>query len=98
LRLQGMRREIALVAAGKLLLHPLAVLGGLLLLQPAVPALRSAGIVYASVPMLSIYPVLAQKYGYEGLCAAALLVTTVLSFVTISGWIWVLHAGLGWAG
>lgn len=38
--------------------------------------------------MMSIYPILAQKYGQEGLCAAALVATTVTSFFTISGFLW----------
>jgi len=46
--------------------------------------------------MLSIYPILAQKYGFEEMCAAALLLATVLSFVTISLAIWVINHGLGW--
>ena len=90
LHVKGMRRDVCAIALGKLLLHPLAV--GLMVwfVPPADPALRAAAVVFAGVPMLSIYPILAQKYGFEGFCAAALLLATVLSFATISGLLWLL--------
>lgn len=84
LRLEGIRADLALVTAGKLLLHPLAVLAGMWLLPPADPALRAAALLFAAMPMLSIYPVLAQKHGHERFCAAALLAATAVSFVSIS--------------
>lgn len=96
LQLRGRLRDIGLVAAGKLLLHPLVVLGLLWLLPPIDGPLRSAAVLFAAMPMLSIYPILAQPHGEEGFCAAALLLTTVLSFVTVSAWIGVLTLGLGW--
>ena len=40
--------------------------------------------------MLSIYPLLSQKFGQEGLSAAALVAATTLSFFTVSGLLWVL--------
>jgi malonate transporter len=94
---KGMKRDVSAIALGKLVLHPLVV--GLLawLLPPGEPALRAAAVVYASVPMLSIYPIMAQKYHVEGFAAAALLLTTVLSFVTISANLWLLRSVLGWA-
>jgi predicted permease len=96
LRLRGVRREVALITFGKLVLHPLAVLLFLELLRPSDASLRTAAVIYAMVPMLSIYPILAQKYHLEELAAAALLVTTVAAFGSISLWLWVLHALLGW--
>jgi malonate transporter len=97
LKTKGMRRDVSAIALGKLLLHPLAV--GLLMwaLPPQDHTLRAAGVVFASTPMLSIYPILAQKYGFEDMCAAALLLATVLSFVTISVALWLLGPMLGWA-
>ena len=95
---KGMRRDVSAVALGKLLLHPLAVGLFVWLLPPVDPTLRAAAVVYASVPMMSIYPILAQKYRLEGFAAAALLLTTVLSFVTISVNLWVLRSVLGWIG
>ncbi len=92
LRLDGQRTDIAMVALGKLLLHPLAVAGALWAWPVADPSLAKAAVLYAAVPMLSIYAVLAQRHGQQGFCAATLLVTTVASFVTISGWLWWLDA------
>jgi predicted permease len=94
LKLGGVWGDVSLVALGKLLLHPLAVLAMLSLLPSIDPVLRTAAIVFACMPMLSIYPVLAQKYQHEGFCAAALLVTTVLSFFTISAVLWLMNAAL----
>jgi len=94
LKLGGVWGDVVLVALGKLVLHPLAVLAMLSLLPPIDPTLRTAAIVYACMPMLSIYPVLAQKYQHEGFCAAALLATTVLSFFSISAVLWFMHAAL----
>ncbi len=101
LQLGGVRHDLAWVAVGKLVLLPLAVLGVLWLLPPGMaiaPELRTAAVVFAAMPMLSIYPVLAQKYGLEDFTAAALLVATVASFFSISAWLWVLRHGLGWMG
>ena len=52
------------------------------------PKLQMAAIIFASMPMFSIYPILAQRYHYEGFCAAALLVATLLSFVTVTAVLW----------
>jgi hypothetical protein len=88
LKLDGLRGELALVAGGKLLLHPLAVLACLLavgaLMGPVPAPLLGAAVLFAAMPMLSIYPVLAQRHGHERFSAAALLAVTLLSFVTIS--------------
>jgi malonate transporter and related proteins len=84
LQLTGIRGDIALIACGKLLLHPLCVLVFVFLFPPEQPLLRAAAILFAAMPMLSIYPVLAQRHGHERLCAAALLAATVSSFVSIS--------------
>ncbi|MEY8689957.1 MAG: AEC family transporter [Leptothrix sp. (in: b-proteobacteria)] len=98
LQVRGLLGDVALIAAGKLLLHPLAVLGLLWLLPPLDPALRTAAVVFAAMPMFSIYPVLAQKYHHEGFCAAALLATTVTAFGSISALLWLLQQLPGWHG
>ena len=84
LRVRGMVRDVSAIAIGKLVAHPLVAAGCLALLPPIDPAMRIACIACASMPMVSIYPILAQKYRLEGLAAAALLVTTIASFVTIN--------------
>jgi predicted permease len=83
LKLSGIRSDIALIVLGKLLLHPLCVLGLVLLFPPANPLLGTAAVLIAAMPMMSIYPVLAQRHGQERLCSAALLAATVASFFTI---------------
>jgi hypothetical protein len=65
----------------------------LLVIPVANPDLRHTAVLLASVPMLSIYPIIADRYGETRFCAAALLVTTALSFVTVSGVLWLLQSG-----
>jgi hypothetical protein len=84
LKVRGMARDVAAIATGKLIAHPLVVAGALALLPAIDPAMRVACIACACMPMVSMYPILAQKYRLEGLAAVALLVTTVSSFVTIN--------------
>lgn len=98
LRVKGMLGDVALIALGKLLLHPLAVLAALLVLPPLEPQLRMAALTFSCMPMLGIYPVLAQRYGQEGFCAAALLATTIASFGTISAILWIMRLVPGWVG
>jgi len=103
LRVQGMRRQVAQIVAGKLLLHPLAVLGVLLLLEaagvmPLAPQQRIGVVLTAAMPMMGIYPILAQKHGHEGLAAAALLGCTIASFVTISALLLIFKQVPGWGG
>ncbi|MEJ8823660.1 AEC family transporter [Variovorax humicola] len=97
LKTKGMRRDVTAIALGKLMLHPLAVGLMMWLVPPDDHTLRAAAVVFAATPMLSIYPILAQKYGFEDMCAAALLLATVLSFLTISVILWLLGPILGWA-
>ncbi|MFG6490239.1 AEC family transporter [Roseateles sp. BYS78W] len=95
-RLEGQRQDVAGVALAKLLLHPACVLLALWLM-PSVPVpLRPAGVLFAAMPMLSIYPLVAMKHGQEGRSAAILLVATIAAFVTISGWMWGLQQLPGW--
>lgn len=88
----GMLGELGVIALGKLVLHPLAVLAMFWLLPPVDPVLQMAAVLFASAPMLTIYPIFGQKYGEEGMCAAALVVTTIASFVTLSVVVGVLTA------
>lgn len=92
-RVHGMLGEIGLIAIGKLVLHPLAVLAMLWLLPPIDPVLQMVALVLASAPMLTIYPIFGQKYGQEGMCAAALVITTLASFLTLSVLVGVLKSG-----
>jgi predicted permease len=89
LHLRGMGPSVLPIAFGKLVGHPLAVLLAATALSwlgmaPIDPPLLAAGILLAAVPMLGIYPILAQAYGFAERSAAALLVTTASSFPTLS--------------
>ncbi len=96
MRVAGLLHEVRWVAVGKLVLHPLAVGLMLLVVGPMPPSLRVSAVLLASMPMLGIYPLLAQRHGQEGFCAAALLVTTVASFFTISLILWAMGEMPGW--
>lgn len=93
LHLKGLGADIGLIVVGKLLLHPLAVFVVTLALPGMSPQLKTIAIMNACMPMMSIYPILGQKYGKEGICAAALIAATALSFFTISGFLWLSGAG-----
>jgi predicted permease len=89
LPVQGMGPRVALIAAGKLLLHPLMMLMVLTFLIPIQdPVLRIAALLSCAMPMFGIYPILTQKHGHDGLSAAALLVTTLASFFTLNALLW----------
>lgn len=93
LQTKGLKTTISIIGFGKLVLHPLAVLAGLTLMQMQNHELRSAALIFAASPMLSVFPLLGARYGEEGPCAAALLGTTVASFFTLSAWVWLIANG-----
>lgn len=80
----------SLIAAGKLVVHPLAVVLLLQVLPASDAALGSAAVVLAAAPMVTIYPLLAQRYGFAELCAAALVLATGASFVSLNLVLWAL--------
>lgn len=96
LSLAGMGRQIGPIVAGKLLLHPLLILAALTLaaaigLPALTPELRTALVMTGAMPIMGIYPILAQRHGHEGFSAAALLATTLGSFVTLNLLLWMWH-------
>jgi predicted permease len=93
LKLKGMGSDISSIIFGKLILHPLAIYVTLLVLSFNNPMLKQAAVINASMPMFSIYPLISQKYGYEDLCAAAMVATTVISFFTITALLWIIQSG-----
>lgn len=92
LQVRGMVGDVAWILGGKLFLHPLAVLVALLLLPPFDPVLQTAAFAFACMPMMSIYPILGQRYGQEAVCAAALMATTTAAFFSISLMLWLVGA------
>lgn len=94
LPMAGMGQRVLPIVLGKLLLHPLLVVAVITALTalgmaPLDPTLRTAAVLMAAMPMMGIYPTLAQAYGQEDFAAAATLLATVTSFFTISGLLWV---------
>jgi predicted permease len=89
LPVQGMGPRVAQIAAGKLVLHPLMMFVVMTFLLPIQdPVLRVAALLTCAMPMFGIYPILTQKHGHDGLSAAALLVTTMASFLTLNALLW----------
>ena len=91
----GWQRVLPIVA-GKLVGHPLAVLMLISLLPlvgvaPMEPSLRAAALLMAAMPMLSIYPIVAQAYGEADRSATTLLICMVASFFTLSAWMWLVR-------
>ncbi|WP_421856637.1 AEC family transporter [Marinomonas sp.] len=82
--IRGQWPPILLAAFGKLVLFPIVVTL-LLLLVPNMPNdLKIAVVIFAAVPMFSSYPIICGEYGARSFCASTLLITTVLSFFTLS--------------
>ena len=92
--LQAYARDATAIAVGKLLVHPLAVLAAVLLLPPMARELQVAVVVMSAVPMLGIYPILAQKHHQETMAAAAQLGTTIASFFTLTVLLWTVRNAL----
>ena len=83
LKVRGGLKDMAVITAGKLLMFPFLVVSCLWLLQADADTIF-AGALLASVPMASMYPLFGQQYGFGRQTAAAMLVTTLLSFFSIS--------------
>lgn len=83
-RFRGNIQGISLVVFGKLLLMPLLAVVLIWLLPNFDPDLQKALILIASVPMLTIYPILGESAGYRAFCSNALMVTTITGFFSIT--------------
>ncbi len=86
-------KPVGTIALGKLVIHPLAVTL-LVMVLPSMPReLQLAAILFAAVPIMGIFTILAQRHGHEGLAAAAQMAATVGSFVTLTIVLWILGPG-----
>ncbi|MFS4437689.1 AEC family transporter [Paracoccaceae bacterium GXU_MW_L88] len=88
------------VVFGKLMLHPLLaalaiLLVGLIGLPVGDGDMVRAMILYAGMPTVTIYPILAQRYGEAGRASVTLFAMTILSFVTLTALLWLLVPGGG---
>ncbi len=96
LSLRGMRSRVLGITLAKLFAHPLLVFAVAALMPfPISNELRAALVLFAAMPMMGIFPIVAQKHGYDEMAAACVLAATVVSFFTVSGLLWWLHQ-LGW--
>jgi malonate transporter and related proteins len=91
--------DVIMVTAGKLIVHPLAVFAMVALFAGlgfgiANGELATAAIIYAALPPMSIYPILAARYGFQNVAAPALFLSTCASFFTLSILIWFLMGGV----
>jgi len=96
MQVKGQMHAVSWIAVSKLVFHPLLVGTMLWVVGPMDASLQISGVLLASMPMMGIFPLLAQRHGQEGFCAAALLVTTVASFFTISALLWGMSQVPGW--
>jgi len=81
---------IGLVSLGKLVVHPLLVLGAFAIVPGNGPVLTLGAVVMAAAPMMTIFPVLGARFGLGQTCASTLAFTTALAFVSLNLWLWVL--------
>ena len=86
----GMAVPVVAIAFGKLVLHPLFFLATALLMPGLPEDVFLAGLINAACPMLTIFPLIALACGRDLLASTTLLVTTALSFVTISTLLWII--------
>jgi predicted permease len=84
LKRDAVSSDILVIVAVKLLLHPLAVWAAFLLVPGTPPTLVSAGIIFASVSMVTIYPLLCARFGLGKEGATTLIVATALGLLTTS--------------
>ena len=92
LKAEGLKGTVTQITFGKLFVHPLAMWGVLSFVVPvADPALRSAALLSGALPMLGIFTILNQRHGHGTISAAALLLTTIVSFFSLSALLLVLQ-------
>ncbi len=82
--IRGNLSAIPAVVAGKLLLHPLLVFLLLMLVPGMDPELRLSMLLLASMPMFSVFPIVAGNYGMGQTSASILIITTLMSFFTLT--------------
>ncbi|MCH8466784.1 MAG: AEC family transporter [Roseinatronobacter sp.] len=74
---------VGLIVGGKLVLHPLAVGLGAALMPGLSSQMAAGGILFAAMPMITIFPLLAARAGQGQLAAFGLLVATLGSFASL---------------
>ena len=82
--IKGSKTRMTIVAVSKLLIFPATVFC-LLMFFPNMPhVLQVSALLFAAVPMFSIYPIIGEAYGQRSFCSSTLMLTTLISFFSIS--------------
>lgn len=79
----GRLGAVGLIVGGKLLVHPLLVGMGVALVPGVTPAMALGGVLFAAMPMITIFPLLSARVGQGQLAAFGLLIATSASFFTL---------------
>ena len=86
---------MARIAFSKLLGHPIAVGGALVLMPGLDPVLLAGGLLFAAASMMSIYPICGARFGMPEASATALFAATLGACATPTALIMLLdRAGL----
>lgn len=88
--IKGQRIDLCQMTVFKLVLHPCLVALCVWLLPAFDPMLQLCAVLLAAVPMAGVFPLIAQGYGQQQICAAALVTATVVSFFTLNVVLWIL--------
>ncbi|WP_417724993.1 AEC family transporter [Salipiger sp.] len=81
--LSGVDVPVFFIAAMKLVVHPLIALG-VLLMVPGIPREIAFGaMIFAAIPMFSIYVIFAARHAGESIASSALVVTTLLGAISV---------------
>ncbi|MBH0236485.1 AEC family transporter [Methylobrevis albus] len=87
LRPQGQVGGVALITFGKLVLHPLFTLGAFAAIGGVPGSFVQGAVLFAAMPMVSIYPILCHSVGLSALAATALMTATIACTVTLALWL-----------
>jgi malonate transporter and related proteins len=93
-RVRGALGPATAIATGKLVIHPLVAFGMLMLVPTLDPTLGQAALILAGLPMVTIFPLIAQRYDQGEIPATALVITTLLAFVTLNLGLWLWGIGV----
>lgn len=88
-RIKGLAAPVLFITCTKLILHPALVLITFSFFPSLPDQIKVMGIIVAALPMIGTYTIHASRYIDPAEAAAASLLTTGISFLTLTGWIWV---------
>ena len=86
-------KAVAAISALKLILHPLIVWLLAFHVLPVPPVWAGVAVLFAAMPCgINAYLIAARYKVAEPTASAAVAVSTALSVISVSGWLWVLGA------